>query len=72
MVVHEPDLPGGELRGRDAGDPIFNEMMTGFDSMEVRQVDMFAAGDGIVSLVHTAGSGEGTSGRGRWSSGTPT
>ena len=37
-------------------------MTTGFDSMQVRRVDMYPAGDRIVSLIHTAGSGEGTRG----------
>lgn len=62
VVVHDPDLPGGELRGRDAVIATFSEMTTGFDSMQVRRIDMYPAGDRIVSLIHTAGSGEGTRG----------
>lgn len=62
VVVHDPDLPGGELRGRDAVIATFSEMTTGFDSMQVLRIDMYPAGDRIVSLIHTAGSGEGTRG----------
>lgn len=62
IVVYDPDLPGGELRGRETVIAIFSEMTTGFDSMQVRRIDMYPAGDRIVSLIHTAGSGEGTLG----------
>ncbi|MBA2545838.1 MAG: nuclear transport factor 2 family protein [Solirubrobacterales bacterium] len=62
VVVHDPDLPGGELRGRDTVIATFSEMTTGFDSMQVRRIDMYPAGDRIVSLIHSAGSGEGIRG----------
>lgn len=62
VVLHDPDLPGGGLRGRDALLATFSEMTTAFDSMQVRRVDMYPAGDRIVSLVHSVGSGEGTRG----------
>jgi ketosteroid isomerase-like protein len=62
IVVYDPDLPGGELRGRDTVIATFSEMTTAFDSMQVRRIDMYPAGDRIVSLIHTAGSGEGTRG----------
>ena len=62
VVVHDPDLPGGELRGRETVIATFSEMTTGFDSFQVRRTDMYPAGDRIVSLIHTAGSGEGTLG----------
>lgn len=62
VVVREPDLPGGELRGRETVIATFSEMTKAFDSMKVLKIDMYPAGDRIVSVIHTAGSGEGTRG----------
>lgn len=62
VVVHDPGFPGGELRGRETVIATFSEMTTAFDSMQVRRIDMYPAGTRIVSLIHTAASGEGTRG----------
>lgn len=63
MEVVDPDMPEGtRLRGRSVVLRTFGMMVEAFDTMEVREIDMFAAGERVVSLIRTVGRGEGRRG----------
>lgn len=63
VEVVDPDMPEGtRLRGRGVLLATFGEMVEAFDTMEVREIDMFAVGERVVSLIRTVGRGEGSRG----------
>ena len=60
IEVYDPDLPAGtRIRGHDAVRTTIGEMLSGFDSMQVRDFEFHPAGDRVVGLIHTVGQGEG-------------
>lgn len=63
VEVYDPDMPEGtRLRGRGVLLRTFGEMVDAFDTMEVREIEMYAVGERVVSLIRTVGKGEGTRG----------
>jgi ketosteroid isomerase-like protein len=63
VEVYDPDMPEGtRLRGRDVLMQAFGEMVGAFDTMQVREIDMYQVGDRVVSLIRTVGKGEGRRG----------
>jgi ketosteroid isomerase-like protein len=60
IEVYDPDLPDGtRIRGHDAVRATIGEMLSGFDSFQVRNFEFHPVGDRVVGLFHTVGQGEG-------------
>ena len=63
VELYDPDLPADlELRGRDALLRTLSELVDAFDAMQIRSIEMYQAGDRVLSLIRTAARGEGTRG----------
>ena len=60
VEVYDPDLPQGTYRGPEAVRRVSQQLMSGFDDVEVRDFRLLPAGDRVVALLHTrAESGRG-------------
>jgi ketosteroid isomerase-like protein len=51
--VYDPDLPEGSYRGREAIRRVIEQLMSGFENVEVRGYKLLPAGDRVVALLHT-------------------
>ena len=51
--VYDPDLPDGSYRGREAVRRVIEQLMSGFEDVEVREFRLLPAGDRVVALLHT-------------------
>ena len=58
VEVYDPDLPRGPYRGPEAAKYVAEELMSGFDRVEVRDFRLLPAGDRVVALLHTRAKGE--------------
>jgi len=56
--VYDPDLPPGTYRGRQAISRVIEQLMSGFRHVEIRDFRLVPAGDRVVALIHTHGTGE--------------
>jgi ketosteroid isomerase-like protein len=56
--VYDPDLPPGTYRGRQAISQVIEDLMSGFRHVEIRDFRLLPAGDRVVALLHTHGTGE--------------
>jgi ketosteroid isomerase-like protein len=58
VEVYDPDLPPGTYRGPDAVRLVSEQLMSGFEDVEVRDFRLLPAGDRVVALLHTVGRGD--------------
>jgi ketosteroid isomerase-like protein len=58
VEVYDPDLPEGPYRGPDAVRHVVEQLMSGFENVEVRDFRLLPAGDRVVALLHTRAKGE--------------
>jgi ketosteroid isomerase-like protein len=58
VEVYDPDLPPGPYRGPEAAARVATELMSGFEDVEIRNFRLVPAGDRVVALLHTRGTGE--------------
>jgi ketosteroid isomerase-like protein len=56
--IYDPDLPEGSYRGREAIRRVIEQLMSGFENVEVRDYRLLPAGDRVVALLHTRSEGE--------------
>jgi ketosteroid isomerase-like protein len=58
VEVYDPDLPEGPYRGPQAARHVVEQLMSGFEDVEVRDFRLLPAGDRVVALLHTRAKGE--------------
>ena len=58
VEVYDPDMPGGPHRGPEAVKRVAEQMMSGFEDVEILDFRLLSAGDRVVALLHTRGKGE--------------
>jgi ketosteroid isomerase-like protein len=58
--VYDPDLPPGSYRGPEAVRRVIEQLMSGFDDVEIQDFKLLPAGDRVVALLRTRGKGERT------------
>src|SRR3954452_16951187 len=58
VEVYDPDLPPGHYRGREAVKRAAEQLMSGFENVEIQNFRLLPAGDRVVALLHTRGKGE--------------
>ena len=58
VEVYDPDLPPGPYRGPEAVKWVAEQLMSGFEAVEIRDFRLLPAGDRVVSLLHTHAKGE--------------
>ena len=58
VEVYDPDLPPGRYRGPEAVKWVAEQLMSGFENVEIRDFRLLPAGDRVVSLLHTHAKGE--------------
>jgi ketosteroid isomerase-like protein len=58
VEVYDPDLPPGPYRGPEAARYVSEQLMSGFEDVEIRDFRLLPAGDRVVALLHTRGTGE--------------
>ena len=58
VEVYDPDLPPGRYRGPEAAAHVAKQLMSGFEDVEIRNFRLLPAGDRVVALLHTRGTGE--------------
>ena len=56
--VYDPDLPVGRYRGLDAIRRVIEQLMSGFEHVEIQGFKLLPAGDRVVALLRTRGKGE--------------
>jgi ketosteroid isomerase-like protein len=54
------DLPPGTYRGPEAVRKVTEQLMSGFEDVEIQDFKLVSAGDRVVALLRTTGKGEGT------------
>lgn len=60
VEVYDPDLPPGTYRGPEAVRMVTEQLMSGFQDVEIQDFRLVPAGDRVVALLRTAGKGEST------------
>jgi ketosteroid isomerase-like protein len=58
VEVYDPDLPPGRYQGPEAVKWVAEQLMSGFENVEIRDFRLVPAGDRVVSLLHTWARGE--------------
>jgi ketosteroid isomerase-like protein len=58
IEVYDPDLPPGRYRGPEAAARVAKQLMSGFEDVEIQNFRLLPAGDRVVALLHTRGTGE--------------
>jgi ketosteroid isomerase-like protein len=58
VEVYDPDLPEGPYRGPQAAKRVAEQLMSGFEDVEIRDFRLLPAGDRVVALLHTRARGE--------------
>src|SRR3954452_8643526 len=58
VEVYDPDLPPGRYRGPEAVRRVVEQLMSGFENVEIKNFRLLPAGDRVVALLHTRGKGE--------------
>jgi ketosteroid isomerase-like protein len=58
VEVYDPDLPEGPYRGPEAVKHVVQQLMSGFEDVEIRDFRLLPAGDRVVALLHTLAGGE--------------
>jgi ketosteroid isomerase-like protein len=58
VEVYDPDLPPGRYRGPAAAKRVAEQLMSGFENVEIQNFRLLPAGDRVVALLHTRGKGE--------------
>jgi ketosteroid isomerase-like protein len=58
VEVYDPDLPPGRYRGPEAVRRVAEQLMSGFENVEIKNFRLLPAGDRVVALLHTRGKGE--------------
>jgi ketosteroid isomerase-like protein len=58
VEVYDPDLPPGRYRGPEAVKWVAEQLISGFENVEIRDFRLLPAGDRVVSLLHTHARGE--------------
>jgi ketosteroid isomerase-like protein len=58
VEVYDPDLPEGPYRGPEAVKRVAEQLMSGFEDVEIRDFRLLPAGDRVVALLHTRAKGE--------------
>jgi ketosteroid isomerase-like protein len=58
VEVYDPDLPPGRYRGPAAARRVAEQLMSGFENVEIQNFRLLPAGDRVVALLHTRGKGE--------------
>jgi ketosteroid isomerase-like protein len=58
VEVYDPDLPPGRYRGPEAVKWVSEQLMSGFENVEIRAFKLLPAGDRVISLLHTYAKGE--------------
>jgi ketosteroid isomerase-like protein len=58
VEAYDPDLPEGPYRGPEAVRHVVEQLMSGFENVEVRDFRLLPAGDRVVALLHTRAKGE--------------
>ena len=57
IEVYDPDMPPGPHRGPEAVRRVAEQMMSGFEDVEIVDFRLLSAGDRVVALLHTRGKG---------------
>jgi ketosteroid isomerase-like protein len=58
IELYDPDLPdGGVFRGHEGVRRFLDEILEGFEVIEIRDYELLPAGDRVVGLIHTYGRG---------------
>ncbi len=60
--LFDPDLPSGPLRGHAQIREVIGQMLSGFESMRVADVEFIPVDDRVVGLFHIRGHGKGSLG----------
>jgi ketosteroid isomerase-like protein len=58
VEVYDPDLPPGRYRGPEAARQVAEQLMSGFEDVEIQDFRLLPAGDRVVALLHTRAKGE--------------
>jgi ketosteroid isomerase-like protein len=58
VEVYDPDLPEGPYRGPEAAKQVAEQLMSGFEDVEIKDFRLLPAGDRVVALLHTRAEGE--------------
>jgi len=58
VEVYDPDLPRGRYRGPEAARRVAEQLMSGFEDVEIQEFRLLPAGDRVVALLHTLSKGE--------------
>jgi ketosteroid isomerase-like protein len=58
VEVYDPDLPPGRYRGPETVRRVAEQLMSGFENVEIKSFRLLPAGDRVVALLHTRGKGE--------------
>jgi ketosteroid isomerase-like protein len=58
VEVFDPDLPPDAYRGREAVRRVAEQLMSGFEDVEIQEFRLLPAGDRVVALLRTRGRGE--------------
>ena len=59
VEVYDPDMPPGSYRGPEAVKWAAEQMMSGFENVEILNFRLLPAGDRVVALLHTRSKGDG-------------
>lgn len=60
VEVYDPDLPPGRYRGPEAVRKVAEQLMSGFEDVEIEDFKLLANGDRVVALLRTRAKGERT------------
>ena len=55
--VYDPDLPAGTYRGQDGVRRVIEQLISGFENVEIQDFKLLAAGDRVVALLRTRARG---------------
>jgi len=58
VEIYDPDLPQGTYRGPEAVRMVAEQLMSGFADVEIEDFRLIPAGDRVVALLRTRGTGE--------------
>jgi ketosteroid isomerase-like protein len=58
VEVFDPDLPPDAYRGREAVRRVVEQLMSGFEDVEIQDFRLLPAGDRVVALLRTRGKAE--------------
>jgi ketosteroid isomerase-like protein len=57
VEVYDPDLPSVRYRGHEAAKTVVEQLMSGFENVEIKDFRLLSIGDRVVALLHTRAKG---------------